>query len=76
MTMRVRKLIGTFLMLILITVYCLVMMVAAATTLPQISVGWHPVAYAIAGIAWLPPALWLISWMHKPDKPGAQSERR
>jgi hypothetical protein len=73
--MRIRKLIGTVLLLVWILVYSLVVMVLAATSLTQLSVAWHPLAYAFAGIAWLPPALWMIAWMHKPDAPAADRDQ-
>jgi hypothetical protein len=74
MTMRTRKLIGTILLLVLVTVYCLLVMVLAVTVVPQIGKTWEAVFYAIAGLAWVPPAGLLISWMHKPDPAPAGSD--
>lgn len=71
MTMRLRKFIGTFLLLGLITIYCLLVMVLAVTVVPQIGKLWEAVFYAVAGLAWVPPAGLLVSWMHRPDPPTA-----
>jgi hypothetical protein len=67
MTMRTRKLIGTFLTLIWITVYALIAMavggefVVGRGMLPELAY------YIIAGVAWLPVSMKIIRWMSKPD---------
>ena len=64
----VRKLAGTVLLVAFIIVYVLLAMVAAAAVLPRggriIEFGF----YALAGLAWVPPAGLIISWMHKSDR--------
>lgn len=67
MTMRTRKLIGTFLTLIWITVYALIAMavggefVVGRGMLPELAY------YIVAGVAWLPVSMKIIRWMSKPD---------
>ena len=69
MRMRLKKLIGTFVLLAVIAVYALLVMSAAVAILP----GAGPVAeflfYAVAGMAWVIPVRYLILWM---NTPGAQ----
>ena len=55
-------------MLALVAVYALVMMVVATTVLPGRGGFTQLAFYAVAGLAWLPPAMWLISWMHRPSR--------
>jgi hypothetical protein len=68
MTQRTRKLIGTIALFALIAVYA-VLAVAAAIVL-QVHVASKVVElayYVVAGLLWVLPAGWLISWMQKPD---------
>jgi hypothetical protein len=69
MSMSMRKLIGTLVLLAFVAVYCLLVMVLAVTVVPRIGKVWEPVFYAIAGLAWVPPAGLVVSWMHRPDTP-------
>lgn len=82
MTIRKRKLVGAILLLVFLAVYALAAMMAAAV----LQVGGSKLAeivyYPVAGLAWLPPAMWLIKWMQRPDAtgpersaPGARTER-
>lgn len=65
---RLRKLIATILLLVLIITYSLVVMLLAATMLAPTNKWGELVFYAIAGLAWVLPAAWIIKWMHKvPD---------
>ena len=65
---RLRKLIGLCLMLVLIVVYALLIMVLAVRP-------WMPengfvefAFYLITGLAWTIPAGAIIWWMQRPDK--------
>ncbi len=71
MNPRIRKITGTVLLLALIVVYSLIMMAFGATILPRASTNLlaQTAFYAVAGLAWVPPAMWIISWMHRGDKP-------
>jgi Protein of unknown function (DUF2842) len=71
MTLRTRKLAGAIALLSLIMVYSLIMMVIAATVVPQLGTWFAPFFYAVAGLAWVPAAMYIISWMHRqPETPG------
>lgn len=73
MNPRIRKLAGTVLLLALLIVYSLLAMALGATLLPRATSNLllQTLFYAIAGLAWLPPAMWIVSWMHRGDKPSA-----
>lgn len=70
MTQRTRKLFGTIALLALLVVYSLLAMVFSTTMLPRIA-GWAvPVFYAVMGLAWVPLAMVIVSWMYRgrPDE--------
>ena len=65
MPLRIRKLVGATLLLVLITVYSLLIMVFATSVLPSVGGALSFLFYAVAGLAWVPPAALLISWMYR-----------
>jgi hypothetical protein len=68
MTIRIRKLIGTCALLLLVTVWALLAMAAAQIVLPSLN-GWiAAIYYVAAGLGWVLPAMPLISWMGRPDR--------
>lgn len=60
-----RKLIGTVLLLVIVAVYSLVMMVVAERTLPHAGPVAQLMFYAIAGLAWVPLAAFVVWWMYR-----------
>jgi hypothetical protein len=68
MTMRTRKLIGTFAMIALVSVWALLAMAFAQILAVSSSRTLEFAYYALAGIGWIIPAMPLISWMGKPDR--------
>jgi len=64
MRARTRKLVGTVLLLIVLIVYSLLVVVAAAAVLPAGGKFVELIFYAVAGIAWVLPAGYLIKWMY------------
>jgi hypothetical protein len=63
---RLRKLVGTIMLVAFVSVYALTAMTVAAAKLPGTS-GLVQFAYfAVAGLLWVIPAAALISWMSKP----------
>jgi F0F1-type ATP synthase assembly protein I len=69
MTIRTRKLVGTALLMALLTVYALLVM-AVAIVLQVNDSKWVEFAfYVIGGLAWVMPAALLIKWMLRPDEP-------
>jgi len=65
MTTRVRKLIGTILLLAMVAVYALIATAVAGVVLPESSKLAELAFYAMAGLAWVLPAGLLIRWMHR-----------
>lgn len=69
MSPRLRKLIGTIALLVLVCVWALVAMALAQSALTNIT-GWvATIYYVVAGLGWVLPAMPLISWMARP-RPG------
>jgi hypothetical protein len=69
MAIRTRKLIGTVALLLLVSVWGLLAMALAQSVLTDINGFVAAVYYVVAGLGWVLPAMPLISWMSKPDKP-------
>lgn len=68
MTMRTRKLIGTILLLVMITVYSLLAMMVAVVLEVNTTSEWvELVYYAVAGLLWVVPAAWIVWWMSRED---------
>jgi len=67
MTMRARKLIGAFALLLLVAVWSLVAMALAQSVLTDISGLVATIYYVVAGLGWVLPAIPLIKWMVRPD---------
>jgi hypothetical protein len=64
MSARARKLVGTILLLVVLIIYSLLVMLAAAAVLPDGGKLVELIFYAIAGLAWVLPAGYLIKWMY------------
>lgn len=68
MTKRKRKLIGTIALLALIMVYALLALaVAIVLQVRDANKIAELIYYVVAGLLWVVPAAWLISWMQRPD---------
>lgn len=68
MTMRMRKLIGTLVMLVFVIVYALIAMALAQGRITEASPLVQTVAYMVLGLFWIFPAALLIRWMERPDQ--------
>jgi hypothetical protein len=67
MPVRLRKLIGTVALLVLVCVWALLAMAFAQSALTDIS-GWvAALYYVVAGLGWVLPAMPIVSWMSRPD---------
>jgi hypothetical protein len=71
MPIRIRKLIGTVALLVLVSVWGLLAMALAQSVLTDINGFVAVIYYVVAGLGWVLPAMPLISWMAKPDTPRA-----
>ena len=68
MPVRLKKFIGTFVILFLVIVYALFATAIASTYLAESS-GWVHLAYFFfSGFLWVLPAMWVIKWMETPPK--------
>ena len=75
MTMRIRKLIGTFALFALVIAWALIAM-AVAQFPPIFDNPWiAAIYYVVAGVGWVLPAMPLIKWMVK-DSPKASATSR
>jgi len=68
MRQRTRKFIGTFLIVAWVIFYSLTAMTIAAAKLPGTSGLTQLIFYAVAGLAWVLPAMAIIWWMAQPDR--------
>lgn len=68
MPIRVRKLIGTLLLLVLVPVWALLAVAIAQRLLAGASALAAGLYYVVAGLGWVLPALPLITWMSRPDR--------
>ncbi len=65
---RLKKLIGSIVLVVFVCVYALTAMTVAAARLPGTSGLTQLVFYMVAGLAWIIPAAALIAWMQKPGR--------
>lgn len=65
---RLRKLVGSVLLVVFVFFYALTAMTVAAAKLPGTSRLTQFVFYVVVGLAWVIPAGALIFWMQKPGR--------
>jgi hypothetical protein len=63
MSRRMRKLVGTVLMLLFVVVYALVVTALAAPILRGANKAVEAIFYVVAGLAWAPPLMLMVKWM-------------
>ncbi|MGQ4272601.1 DUF2842 domain-containing protein [Terrihabitans sp. B22-R8] len=66
MSIRVRKFVGTVLMIVLVIGWALLFMALAQGRIAEAGRFWHFVYYVVAGLGWTIPAAFLIRWMQRP----------
>ena len=69
MSIRTRKLIGTVALLLLVAVWSLLTMALAQSALTDINGFVAAIFYVVAGLGWVLPAMPIVSWMARPEKP-------
>ena len=67
MTIRVRKLAGTIILLMTLPVYLLIAMAVGANHVADAHMVFQVAYFLIAGLLWVPPAALLVRWMVRPD---------
>jgi hypothetical protein len=74
MTIRIRKLIGTVALFVLVTVWALLAMTLAQSALTDVNYWVAALFYLVAGMGWILPAMPLIRWMYGKGAKGPKSE--
>jgi hypothetical protein len=72
MPIRLRKLIGTVLLVALVIVYSIVATIVAVAQLSESGPVAHLLFFLLGGLLWILPAMAIIKWMMVP-KPGEPS---
>lgn len=68
MPVRVKKLIGTVLLVLLVAVYALVATIVAVAQLSQSGPLVHLAYFFFTGLLWVLPAMLIVNWMVKPPR--------
>jgi hypothetical protein len=71
MSVRIRKLIGTVLLIILVIVYAWLATTVAVARLSESGPIVHLLYFLLTGLLWILPAMWVIKWMVKEPRPRA-----
>jgi hypothetical protein len=69
MPIRLRKFIGAIALLVLVTVWALLAMAVAQFPAIRDNGVVEVLYYVVAGLGWVVPAVPLIRWMLRPDRP-------
>ena len=68
MPVRVKKLIGTVLLVLLVAVYALVATIVAVAQLSQSGPLVHLAYFLFTGLLWVLPAMLIVNWMIRPPR--------
>ena len=68
MPVRLKKLIGTFLLVALVIVYALVATIVAVAQLAESGPLVHFIYFLLGGLVWILPAMVIIKWMGTPPR--------
>lgn len=71
MPKTLRKLTGVVLIIALVLIYALVATTVAAATLGAAHWSIHLLYFLVTGLLWILPAMAIIKWMERPDRPKA-----
>ena len=66
MPIRLRKLIGAIMLIILVVAWALLAMALAQSPLVKANGAIEVIYYVVAGLGWVLPAMPLIRWMSRP----------
>lgn len=70
MPIRVKKLIGTVLLIALVVVYALAATTVAVARLSESGPLVHLAFFVLTGVLWILPAMGIIKWLMLPPRPG------
>lgn len=68
MPSRLRRLIGSLLLVALVIIYALVASAVAVARFADASAWVHLAFFLFSGLLWVLPGMLIVSWMSKPDK--------
>lgn len=68
MPVRVKKLIGTVIIVALVVIYALVATAVATAFLAEAAWWAHLLYFLFTGILWVVPAMFVIAWMERPPR--------
>ncbi|QDZ00892.1 DUF2842 domain-containing protein [Nitratireductor mangrovi] len=71
MPVRLKKLIGTVLLVALVVVYAVLATAVATAQLAEAGALVHLLYFFLTGLLWILPAMFIIKWMVRPPKPRA-----
>jgi hypothetical protein len=66
MPIRLRKLLGAIMLIMLVITWALLAMALAQSTIVKASGAIEVIYYVLAGLGWVLPAMPLIRWMSRP----------
>lgn len=69
MPIRLKKLIGTILLVALVVIYALAASAVAVGRLAESGPLVHLIFFVVSGLLWILPAMWIIRWMTREPKP-------
>lgn len=69
MPMRLKKLIGTVLLVLLVTIYAVLTTLYAEARLRDSGAGYLLAFYFFTGLLWILPAMAIIKWLMLPPRP-------
>ena len=68
MPVRLKKLIGTVIIVLLVIIYAMLATIFAVAQLAESGPLVHLAYFFFSGILWVVPAMFIISWMAKPSR--------
>ncbi|MBX3582546.1 MAG: DUF2842 domain-containing protein [Rhizobiaceae bacterium] len=69
MPIRVKKLIGTILLVLLVVIYAIVATTVAVARLADSGPLVHLLFFIVTGVLWVLPAMGIIKWLMVPPRP-------
>jgi hypothetical protein len=68
MPVRLRKLVGTVILVLLVVLYALIATTFATYRLAESPWWVHLLYFFLSGLLWVLPAMWIIRWMARPGR--------
>lgn len=74
MPVRLKKFIGMIILVALVIIYAMVAITVATYRLAESEWYVHLAFFALSGVAWVVPAMFIISWMERKPKQKADAD--